>query len=247
MEGQERSAGTPGNRLRSGAALSVERKSSVRKVVPDRASPIAGRRLWSWYNSRQGVAAWDWQTRLEVEHRTDVAAHDAGRGCWHTRARGGGSSGVGSPLARATGDADHRSGGARPRVAPDKERLVGHSAATAARTGQRRRIAITLTLRTSAGLSPRLTPAPFRSRRRYAVWSCRAQVSALTAYAVRVRGGPHREDATSVTHPMGCCDQAARTPRCHGGAGLRAHARSNIGGETLFVAAPDAHERGAAR
>ena len=71
----------------------------------------------------------------------------------------------------------------------DKERVVGHSAATAARTGQRRHVAITLALRTSAGLSPRLTSAPFRSRRRDTVWSCRAQVSALTAYAQRVRGG----------------------------------------------------------
>ncbi len=203
MEGRERSAATPGNWLRSGAALSVERKSPVRKVVPDRASRIAGRRLWSWYNSREGVAAWDSQTRLVAEHRTDVAARDAGRAYCHFRARGGGRSGVGSPPARATGNAGHRSRGARPRVALDKERVVGHSAATAARAGQRRHVAITLAPRTSAGLSPRLTSSPFRSRRRNAVWSCHAQVSALTAYAVRVRGGPHREDATSVTHRMG--------------------------------------------
>ena len=76
--------------------------------------------------AEEGVAAWDWETRLGAKHRSDVCPRDARRGCWDIRTCGDGRSGVGESVARATGATGDRGGGAGPRVAADAERPVGH-------------------------------------------------------------------------------------------------------------------------
>jgi hypothetical protein len=96
-----------------------EARSSARKVAPERALFVADSGKLPWYNNRDGVAEWNWQKRLDAEHRTDVAAGDARRRYCRIRTRGGGHPTVGTALARPTGEAGHRGGGAGARVTAD--------------------------------------------------------------------------------------------------------------------------------